>query len=358
MAVEEVELRPLGATDVLVRIRAANACVTDAILIGLTGSSPRFEMPMPQILGHGGVGIVEAVGSEVHFVKPGDRVITSANPLCGSCYYCLRGRPDQCARIVMVGQASGRLADGQEVFPNANIGGYAEHAIVPSNQVTPVETSVPDDELALLADGVGGGLGAVFNVAPVQMGSSVAVFGCGATGLAYVQAARVAGASQIIAIDPIASRRELAGELGATDLVDPSAGDVIATVQELTPDVGGFNPRGVEYAFEASGDVKAVEQAWAVTRSAGHVVLASVPHQQNATVTFPAVPLAMFGKTVYSCQWGWINILRDLPRFIRLIETGQVKVRPLVTAHYPLEELNTALAEAATHRALGSIMTP
>ena len=358
MLVEEVELRPLGLSDVLVRIRAANACVTDAILIGLTGSRPRFEMPMPQILGHGGVGIVEAVGSEVHVVRPGDRVIASANPLCGSCYYCLRGRPDQCAQIVMVGPANGRVADGQETFPNANIGSYAEYSIVPDTQVTPVETTVPDDELALLADGVGGGLGAVFNTAPVQMGSSVAVFGCGATGLAYIQGARVAGASQIIAIDPIASRRQLAAELGATDLVDPSAGDVIGMVQELTPDVGGFSGRGVEYAFEASGDAKAIEQAWAVTRAAGHVVLASVTHDQNASVTFPAIPLAMFGKTIHSCQWGWINIRRDLPRFIRLIEAGQVQVRPLVTRHYPLEDLNEALADVAARRNLGAIMTP
>jgi S-(hydroxymethyl)glutathione dehydrogenase / alcohol dehydrogenase len=369
MAVEEVELRPLGTTDVLIRIQAANACVTDAIVLGLmverggmeertNGGLGIGDMPMPQILGHGGVGVVEAVGSEVRVVKPGDRVMALANPFCGRCYFCLRDRPDQCVQIVFVGPASGRLPDGIEVSPNANIGAYAEHAIVPDTQVVPVETSVPDDELALLADGVGGGLGGALIVAPVQVGSSVAVFGCGATGLAYIQGARIAGAGQIIAVDPIASRRQLATELGATDTVDPSAGNVVEMVRELTPDVGGFAGRGVEYAFEASGDPRAVEQAWAVTRAVGHVVLASVTWDLAAKVSLPAVPLAMFGKTIHSCQWGWINIRRDLPRFIHLIEAGHVKVSPLVTRHSSLEGLNEALAESAARGSLGTIMTP
>jgi S-(hydroxymethyl)glutathione dehydrogenase / alcohol dehydrogenase len=357
MAVEEVALRPLGPRDVLLKVTAANACVTDAIVLA-PDVPAMFGNVAPQIFGHGAVGTIEEVGSHVTVTAPGDRVIASANPLCRTCYYCVRGRPDQCADIVLHGPPNGTLDDGMEVVPNGNIGGYAEYAIVPDNQITPVHTSVPDDELALLADGIGGGLGAAFNVAPVLVGSEVAVFGCGATGLGYVQAARIARAKRIIAIDPHADRREMALELGATDAVDPTGGDVVAMVQELTDDVGGFIPRGVDFAFEASANARGMEEAWNATRSAGHTVLASMPWKLDDMVSLPSVPLAIFGKTLHSSQWGHINILRDLPRYIRLIEDGDVRVAPLVSAHFELGELDRALGEVAAHRVYGAIMTP
>jgi S-(hydroxymethyl)glutathione dehydrogenase/alcohol dehydrogenase len=357
MAVEPVTLRALGPRDVLLKITAANACVTDSILLA-PDVPAMFGNVAPQIFGHGAVGIIEEVGSHVTLTAPGDRVIASANPLCRTCHYCLRGRPDQCADIAISGPPSGQLGDGQDVVPNGNIGGYAEYAIVPDNQVTPVQTDVPDDELALLADGIGGGLGAAFNVAPVLLGSDVAVFGCGATGLGYVQAARIARARRIIAIDPHAHRRDMAAELGATHTVDPADGDVVAQVQALTDDVGGFIPRGVDFAFEASANARGMEEAWHATRSAGHVVLASMPWKLDDMVSLPSVPLAIFGKTLHGSQWGHINILRDLPRYIRLIESGEVQIAPLVSGHFGLDELDKVLAEVAAHRVYGAIMTP
>jgi S-(hydroxymethyl)glutathione dehydrogenase / alcohol dehydrogenase len=357
MAVEEVTLREPGPRDVLLKITAANACVTDAIVLA-PHVPEMFGNVAPQIFGHGAVGIIEAVGAAVSGIAPGDRVIASAQPLCGVCHYCVRGRPDQCADIVLHGPPNGRLGDGQDVVPNGNIGGYAEYAIVPSNQITPVHTSVPDDELALLADGIGGGLGAAFNVAPVQIGSDVAVFGCGATGLGYVQAARLARAKRIIAVDPHAHRREMALELGATHAVDPAEGDVVQQVQELTDDVGGFIPRGVDFAFEASANARGMEEAWHAARSAGHVVLASMPWKLDDMISLPSVPAAIFGKTLHSSQWGHINIVRDLPRYIRLIEDGDVRVAPLISGHFALDRLDEVLGEVAAHRVYGAIMTP
>jgi len=359
--VEEVELRPLGPIDVLIRVTAANACVTDAMFMGLGASAEHplpFPLPMPQIMGHGAVGVVEAVGEGVRWTRTGDRVVATGNPLCRTCWYCSQGRPDQCVGIVLSGPVLGRTADGAEVFPNANIGGYAEHAIVPEIHVTPVETEVPDDELALLADGLGGGLGGALLVSPVDFGSNVAVFGCGACGLGYVQGARLRGAERIFAVDPIESRRQLAVELGATDALDPSAGDVVETILGATPDRGGMYPRGVEYAFEASGDERAIEQAFAVTRSAGHVVLASVPWNLAASVSLPAVPLAIFGKTIHSCQWGHINIVRDLARLIRLLERGEVRAGPLVGGHVRLDELEPALNRVAARETMSAVVTP
>jgi S-(hydroxymethyl)glutathione dehydrogenase / alcohol dehydrogenase len=357
MTVEPVTLRDLGPRDVLLKVTAANACVTDAIVLA-PDVPEMFGNVAPQIFGHGAVGFIEKVGSHVSVTAPGDRVIASANPLCRTCYYCLRGRPDQCADIVLHGPPNGRLDDGQDVVPNGNIGCYAESAIVPDNQITPVHTSVPDDELALLADGIGGGVAAAFNVAPVQSGSEVAVFGCGATGLGYVQAARVLRAKRIIAVDPHADRREMAAELGATDTVDPADGDVVAQIQELTDDVGGFIPRGVDFAFEASANARGMEQAWHATRSAGHTILASMPWKLDDTISLPSVPAAIFGRTLHSSQWGHMNILRDLPRFIRLIEDGDVRVAPLISGHFTLGELDAVLDKVAAHQVYGAIMTP
>jgi S-(hydroxymethyl)glutathione dehydrogenase/alcohol dehydrogenase len=357
MAVEEVTLREPGPREVLLKVAAANACVTDAIVLA-PDVPEMFGNVAPQIFGHGAIGTIEAVGSHVTSIAPGDRVIASAQPWCGTCHYCVRDRPDQCADIVLHGPPNGRLPDGQDVVPNGNIGGYAEYAIVPANQITPVQTSVPDDELALLADGIGGGLGAAFNVAPIAIGSDVAVFGCGATGLGYVQAARIARAKRIIAVDPLAHRREMALELGATHAVDPAEGDVVEQVQGLTDDVGGFIPRGVDFAFEASANARGMEQAWHATRSAGHVILASMPWKLDDMVSLPAVPAAIFGKTLHSSQWGHINLLRDLPRYIRLIESGEVRIAPLISGHFSLDQLDHVLGEVAAHRVYGAIMTP
>ncbi len=144
----------------------------------------------------------------------------------------------------------------------------------------------------------------------------------------------------------------MAAALGATDTVDPADGDVVAQIQELTDDVGGFIPRGVDYAFEASANARGMEEAWHATRSAGHTILASMPWKLDDTISLPSVPAAIFGKTLHSSQWGHMNILRDLPRFIRLIEDGDVQVAPLISGHFALDELDAVLEQGRRARGL------
>lgn len=359
MIVDDVQLRELGDHDLLMRVSAASICMTDVI-----DSRPRgpladqaHPVPIPMILGHGSVGIVEEVGRCVTLTKPGDRVIAAATTLCNRCYYCLRGRPEQCAEIGnRVLDARGRMSDGREVCAAGNIGAFAELAIVPEMQIAPIETKVSDDELAVLSIMLSAGLGGALISAPLEEGSTAAVFGCGMTGLGYVQGARVAGASRIYAVDPIEERRELALRLGATHGIDPADGDVVDQIRSFEADMGGFEGRGVEYTYEATGDETAIEQAFAVTRGSGHVVMASVPWNIGATVTLGAADLAMVGRTLHSSQHGGINLLRDFPRFVRLIEDGKVDARALVTKHYALDELNEALDEIERYEVVGAIM--
>ena len=203
----------------------------------------------------------------------------------------------------------GTRADGTEVRAGGTAT-YAEQIKVPEVFAFGVDSDLPDEQLALMGCGVVSGLGAVMRVAEVQPGSSVVVVGCGHLGLWMIQGARVAGAAQVIAVEPLPERRALAAELGATDLVDPADGDAIEQVRALT---GG---RGADYALEAAGRIDAMEQAFHMARNAGTVVYTGV-ETMASTITFPAVMLALRGRTVRSCQSGNTWMSRDIPLFAR-----------------------------------------
>jgi Zn-dependent alcohol dehydrogenase len=222
---------------------------------------------------------------------------------------------------------------------------------VPKSWIFPIETDLPDDQLSLLGCGVTTGLGAVFNAAAVEPGSSVAVVGCGHLGLWMVQGARVAGAEQVIAVEPRPERRALAGELGATDLVDPADGDTVEQVQALT---GG---RGADYALEAAGPATSIELALLLSRRAGVVVLTGL-QSLDATVTYSQFELALRGRDVRSCQNGRCVMSRDIPRFIDMMERGVVDAGPIITGLYPLEQINDALASSGARKDLTGVIVP
>jgi S-(hydroxymethyl)glutathione dehydrogenase/alcohol dehydrogenase len=350
VSVDEVDPRPLGVTDVLVKMTASTVCITDVIGLRL-GTQP--GEPLPQVPGHGGIGIVEEIGSAVSRVKVGDKVLTAANP------YCLKGRPDQCAEIVIASTGPGhtRRSDGRTVYPHSNIGAYAEAAVIPEIFLVPITTSIPDAQLSLLADGFLGGAGAAFNIVPVPAGCTVAVFGCGATGLAYIQAARLCGARRILAVDPLAHRRDAALSFGATETFDPTGGDIVERVKDSAGGYPGvIDRRGVEIAFEASGDHQAIEQAWHVVRPTGDVILASVCHDIWASVSLPAFGLAMSGKRIHGCQYGMTNLLRDIPRYIGLIESGRLTLDGLVTNKFELARVNDALTTVASYEGISTVL--
>jgi S-(hydroxymethyl)glutathione dehydrogenase/alcohol dehydrogenase len=344
--VEEVQPRPCGDDEVVVRTGAAAFCITDCHV-----QHGRMPTVPPAILGHSAVGVVEHAGPRVDRVRVGERVIVPATPECRRCYFCLRGRSDQCVRLV---GAPPRIiatrADGSAIRASGTAT-YAERVTIPDIFAFGVDSDLPDEQLALMGCGVVSGLGAVMRVAQVDPGSSVVVVGCGHLGLWMVQGARVAGAAQVIAVEPIGERRTLAGELGATDLVDPADGDPVEQVRALT---GG---RGADYALEAAGRVDAMEQTFQMARNAGTVVYTGVEAFES-TITLPAVQLALRGRTVRSSLSGNTWMSRDIPLFARMMEDGRVDARPIISRTYALEEINDAALASEEHRDLTGVVLP
>jgi S-(hydroxymethyl)glutathione dehydrogenase/alcohol dehydrogenase len=351
LVVEDVELVPPGPHDVIVRTGAVAVCITDT----LAANGVTFGHP-PLLLGHAAAGAVEEVGEHVSSVKVGDRVVVAGTPECGVCYWCVRGDSAWCAELiggVLPPLHVATRASGEPVAADGGVGTYAERLRIREIGVVVLETDLPDEHLCLLGCGATSGLGAVFNLAAVEPGSSVAIVGCGHLGLWMVQAARVAGASQIIAVEPRAERRALAGELGATDLVDPADGDPVAQVQELT---GG---RGVDFGLEAAGPAEAMAQAFLMTRRAGTVVPTGMTRESmTETITLPAVEFAVGSRRIHGCQYGGAHIRRDIPRFASMMERGLVDPGPIVTRRYVLDEINEAFRAAEAREVITGVLEP
>jgi S-(hydroxymethyl)glutathione dehydrogenase / alcohol dehydrogenase len=377
-AVEQLTLKKLDDDRVVVRTEAAQVCYT------ITGQSVG-NYPMPRALGHGAVGIVEAVGAKVQRVRVGDRVIAVATPACGQCYTCLRGRADRCQFLNIGFQPYATLADGTDVIQHDNTCGFSELMVPLEWACVPVpSTHLSAIELAMLADVCCCGLGTVFGVAPVEPASDVAVLGCGPVGLSAIQGARIRGASQIIAVDPIRVRRELALRLGATVALDPNvegmnlvekvrglcefpndrrlAGgrDTTLTRNDAGPDyvveaVGGESfPPKAEAAPDPTG-LLPLQQAWELCSAAGH--LTTVSGGQRGNFTVPAARWSNGSKNHHSGNMTGTNALRDIPRFVRLADNGQFDVKSLATSTFPLERAKDALQIVADRLTIAAVLT-
>lgn len=362
VTIEDVELEPLGPHDVYVETRAAVVCFTDAI--ARRGEFPVFNAP--QIRGHGGVGIVTAIGSAVTRVRPGDRVIAAVRLQCGGCPLCLVGEAEWCdhsdgppPRTVEVDgrvyrdrepppPPVGRAASGAPLSAHARVGSYAEMMRLPDFVVTPITAAVSDAELALLGCGAGTGLGAVFNQADVHAGDTVAVVGCGVIGLSMIRAVRLLGAAQIYAVDPDANRRGLALAAGATAAYAPDDG-------ALEGIIAGTRAVGADVALEAAGAPEAMELAFAATRRGGRVVLTGFG-SPTATVSFGMNELAVRGRRVMGSQFGAVQVRRDLPRMAALMETGRLDLSGLTTNRYALADLQVAIDAVERREALGAVI--
>jgi S-(hydroxymethyl)glutathione dehydrogenase/alcohol dehydrogenase len=347
--VEDIDYHAPSKGRVLIRTGASPFCSTDCV----NWRGELFKIP-PTVLGHASMGYVEEVGEGVDDVKPGDRVIVPGTSECGVCFYCSIGRPDQCSETFDRGGIWPYVADrsnGDQVNAAGNVGGYSEMMNVTANQVWAIESDLPDEVLGCMGCGITTGLGMVFHVAKVQPGQSVAIVGLGHLGQWATQAARLAGADKIIAVDPIAYRRELAGTLGATHTVDPSQEDSVAAVQALT------EGRGADVVLEAATLTSAVRDAVLMSRRAGTVVLSSV-QSGTAEVSLPQVAIAVQSRAIISTQNGNVRMRSDIPRFARLIEEGKLTADPIVTTKYALDDINDALHASDEKRDLSGVIMP
>jgi S-(hydroxymethyl)glutathione dehydrogenase / alcohol dehydrogenase len=339
LVVEDLPVPTIGPRDVLVRISASGICHTDLHVI-----EGRSALPLPIVPGHEACGIALETGPEVRRVKPGDRVLASVAPACGECWWCVNGMSNHCELNSAKNQPRFRLADGRSAGAVCGCGTFAEAMVVAEASLVAVQTSLGDEELALLGCGVTTGLAAALNTARVTPGSSVAVIGCGGVGQSVIQGARIAGAAVIIAIDPVAARREGSLRVGATHAVDPADSNPVEQVRALT------HGRGADYSFEAVGRPELMVQAFNMARTAGSVTLLGMPAVTD-TLTLPAIQAVFSGKRLSGASTGGAQILRDFPRFIGLAEAGRLDLTAMVSQRITLAEVNKGID--LVHRAEG-----
>jgi S-(hydroxymethyl)glutathione dehydrogenase/alcohol dehydrogenase len=325
-----VEVGEPGPHEVLLRTVAAGLCHSD-----LHFMEGKYPYPTPAVIGHESAGVVEAVGEQVTYVRPGDHVITCLSVYCGDCEACLTGHLPLCSRKDSTRRQPGeppRLTHaGVEAHPLLDMGSFAERMLIHEHGLVKIREDMPLDRAALIGCGVTTGVGAVFNTAQVAPGSTVAVIGCGGVGLNCVQGAAIAGAGKVIAVDMLPSKLELAREFGATHVVDASAGDPVGEVRDLA---GG----GVHYAFEAIGMKQTAEQAFGMLRSGGTcVVVGMVPVGQ--TVEVPGYEL-LAEKRLMGSNMGSNRFRVDMPRYIDLYLDGRLKLDELVSRRIGLDDVN------------------
>jgi len=314
-ALENVELRPLGDRDVLVRLSAGGVCHSDVSVV--TGDLP---VALPLVLGHEGAGTVEHVGRDVTRARAGDRVVLSAIPSCGWCHFCTRGQPVLCERSSSI-RAPGFLDRGQPLAGLSGLGAFSDYVVVSELAVVALQTDLPHEQLAVLGCAVLTGAGAVLNAANVDAGDSVLVIGCGGIGLAAIQAARLAGAHPIIAVDITQSGRVGALACGAT-VACPPGEELEEAVRSAT---GG---RGVECAVEAVGSERALRSAWELTRRGGAVVAVGLA-APDVQIPIAAAELPMSNRRLVGCTYGDSVVDRDIARYGALAEAGRLDLGAL-----------------------------
>lgn len=389
--VDTVTLNAIHEHQVLIRTEAAQACYS---IVNLLGPAPAPPAPAPgappppppaaAIGGHGGVGIVEAVGSSVRRVQVGERVIVPVTANCGQCWNCLRSRGDFCTA------AAGRpvfpvgaMSDGTPV--NGTLGGFAELMVAWEEQTVPVAVNASSAELSLLSCVMSTGLGLALKRMPIEPGSDVLVLGAGPLGLSAVQGARIQGASQIIVVEPVQYRRDLATKVGATTVLDPNAfslADLTTKIRELCmpkvnrsfagargPNLAAYGPM---YILEAVGGdrfppkvpsgpdptgVQSLQLAWNVCPTGGIIRTCGVGQGANATITFPAGQWSNAGKTHLPGNFAGVNTFRDIPTFAKFIDTKQFDAKSLVGETFLLERSKEALQVAADRTSISSVVT-
>lgn len=346
LEVDEITLAPLAPEQVRVRIVASGVCHSD--LSQATGALPAGT---PCVLGHEGAGVVESVGSDVHHVKPGDHVVIAWVAACGHCWFCLRGEVHLCRNAIRDTYSMPYATDagGNALFTSMGVSSFATATNCLARAVVPIDTDIPLDIASLIGCGVATGAGAALNTAPVEHGSAVAVIGLGGVGLASLMAAKVRGAAQIIAIDPVASRRETAIALGATHAVNPADGDVVKQVRSIT------GRRGADYVFEAVGRRATIESAIEATRRGGTTcIVGAAPVDER--VSLSAYDLYMHAKTLVGCQYGSVVPGRDFPMLLNLWRTGRLPLERLITGRVTLDEVNGAFDDLRSGSGIRSVI--
>ena len=332
LVVDDVAIDKPGPGEVLMEVSHAGLCHSDLhFMDGL------WQTPLPAVMGHESAGVVQAVGDDVTYVKPGDHVIACLSIFCGQCHHCLTGHPNRCQNRAAVERPKGstpRLSTpgGEPLAQFARLGGFAEEMLVHQNGIVKIRDDMPLDRAALIGCGVTTGLGAVIKTARIEPGSTVCVLGAGGIGLSAIQGARIAGANRIFAVDISDRKLEIARQLGATDTVNGSEADAVETIREATSG-------GVDYAFEAIGRKETVEQAWRMTGIGGTaVVVGMMPYGEKIEIT--GYEVFMFEKTLKGSMMGSNAFRVDMPRYVDMYLDGRLMLDEMISGTIALDQVN------------------
>lgn len=334
LVVEELELEEPRAGEVLVRMAAVGVCGTD-----LHSYKGEWNRPTPIVLGHEGAGVVEAVGPDVQGVAAGDSVVLSWAPACGECSACRRHRPAACGplstaigRGTLLDGTTGISLRGEQVFRGTATGALAERVVVAAETALPLGDALPLEQAALLGCAALTGVGAVLNAARPEPGFTALVIGAGGVGQFVVQGARIAGAAEILVLDPVEGRREQALRLGATAAAPPE--DVKAAVRAL-------DPEGVDLVFDAVGSPETTALALRWTRGGGTTVVVGLP-AAGAKLSLDPLDFTNREKTLTGTIYGSEDPAVALPHLLGLAASGELELASLVGPSFALDEADAA----------------
>lgn len=351
-SVEEIDLAGPGPDEVLVRYVASGLCHSDDHI--RTGDLP---VELPTVGGHEGAGVVEEVGADVRDLAPGDHVVASFIPSCGKCRWCATGRQNICDLGARIGLGSlsderaARRARGQNLRANALLGTFASHGTVSQDALIKIDPAIPLERACLVGCGVTTGYGSAVNTARVEPGDTVVVVGCGGIGTAAIQGARIAGAENIVAVDPTAEKRPLLEKLGATHFA-ASMSEATELVRDLTSGVMA------DSAILTVGVVRGamIGELLELVRKAGTAVLTGLAPADEVTATLPMLQMTLYQKSLRGSLFGEANARADIPKILSLYRRGLLNLDDMVTAEYRLADVNQGYADMlAGHNIRGII---
>lgn len=345
LVIEDIVLSSPGPNDIRVSIKACAICHSD-----ITYAEGGWGGDLPAVYGHEAAGVVLEAGKAVTHVKPGDHVVVTLIRSCGTCHYCNRGSQVMCEEVFDLDRSSPMTdASGAVVTHGLRTGAFAEEVVVHASQAVAVPHDLPFDVASLLACGVITGYGAVVHTAGLKPGEHAVVVGCGGVGLNAIQGAALSGAASVTAIDLEDSKLEAARRFGATHTVNPKKDSARETIMALT------ERRGADYVFVTVGAKPALDSAFDFIKKEGSVIVVGMPPSGIYAQYDPGI-LAAWNQTVKGSKMGSSRIAEDIPALVKLYKDGRLKLDELISGHYPLEEINEAMASVNRGEALRNVI--
>jgi len=324
---DDVSLADLQPGEVHIKVESSGVCHSD-----VSAQNGTIPQPPPCVLGHEGAGVVQEVGAGVEDVQAGDKVIVSFTPACNKCKPCLRGQSYLCAAMGPM-MTPKFIVDGQPMGGMAGCGTFAEEMVLPDSAVVKIDEDIPLDIASLIGCGVTTGVGAAINSAGVTPGSSVVVFGAGGVGISAIQGARIAGAAEILAVDLVDGKLEMAKKFGATHVCKPD--DFPGLNMEITAG------EGFDYALECIGNPATIRATYDAARRGGVACIVGVG-RMDQMIQFSAFEFFFADKTLRGSMYGSAQVRTFMPQLLRLWKAGKLDLEGMITRRIQIEEINDA----------------